>query len=122
MPTLSTFVRELPNTLDIYAQIISLGTDALLLIMPAMIETKGLSKSFQLFTLLRLGPHVSTPWRRVGVTSVSNNHSLVRGSWSCKCANCLSRAPRAACPRESHAQAASRKENLGHVSVTPRYV
>ena len=60
----------------ISAWIISWGTDALLLIMRAIIDTKGFSKSFQWFALLRLGPHVSTLQRRVGVTSVSNNHSL----------------------------------------------
>ena len=41
------------------------------------IETKGLSKSFQIFVLLRLEPQVSTPQRRVGVTSLSNSHNLV---------------------------------------------
>ena len=38
------------------AQIISWDTNALLVIMPAIIDNKGLSEAFQLFTLLRLGP------------------------------------------------------------------
>ena len=45
----------------ISAQIVSWGTDTLLFIMRAIIERKGLSKSFQLLALLRLGPQVSTP-------------------------------------------------------------
>ena len=56
MLTLIPLFRELPKPLDIgpmiigctlmFAWIISWGTDALLFIMQAIIETKGLSKSF----------------------------------------------------------------------------
>ena len=42
----------------ISAWIISWGTDVLLLIIWAIIEIEDLSKSFQLFALLRLGPQV----------------------------------------------------------------
>ena len=45
----------------ISARIILWGTDALLLIMRAIIDTNGFSKSFQWFSLWRLGPHISTP-------------------------------------------------------------
>ena len=48
----------------IIARIISWSIDVMLLIMQAIIETKRLSKSFQLFALLRLGPHISTWWEK----------------------------------------------------------
>ena len=54
----------------IFALIVLWGTDALLLIMWAIIKTKGHFKSFQLFSLRRLGPKVSNLSRRVGVTSI----------------------------------------------------
>mgnify|MGYP006970524866 CR=1 FL=1 len=59
-------VTDWSNTLviirvaSISAYIMSWGTNALLLIMHAIIETKGLSKPFQLFSLQRLGSQVST--------------------------------------------------------------
>ena len=49
----------------ISAWIISWGTDTFLFIMREIIETKGLSQSFQLLALLRLGLQVSTPYKIV---------------------------------------------------------
>ena len=51
------------GTGPISARILSWGTDTFLFIMLEIIETKGLSQSFQLLALSRLGPQVSTPYK-----------------------------------------------------------
>ena len=66
--------------------ILSWGTDALLLIMCAIINTNDLSKSVWLWDWWRLCPQHFILERRVGATSVSNNHNLVDGSCNWMCA------------------------------------